>query len=483
MRRRALSGGLAITGSRLGTQLVRVAITAVLARVLTPEDYGLVSVVLAVTGFGLVLQDLGLSASTIQRESVSAEQVSVLFWLNLALGLAIAIAGICVAPLIATFMSAPEAEHIAMALFAGMVIPTMSAQHRALLQRQMRFREQATIAMVAALVGGICAVAAALRGAGPWALVAFTLVSDSVTLVMSWRASGFIPRAFRWDSASVAMVRFGGGFLMFRILGYLAQNLHVVLIAPTAGVAQAGLFSRAHSTAGLLLGYTNEPAGKIANAALPRRVSDPQQFARTYSSFLSVVMLVAAPTAAFTWLAGSDMVRILLGPGWDTAGTLLSVLAVGMAVQPALNTTGWIYLAQGKVGSMVLWGIFGWGVMIGAAVIGVRWGAQGIAWGWSAALHALLPPCLIAAYRGTRISVTESFAVILKPLGAAALAVVLTIPLHEAARAWAALPRLLACAALFGVGYLALAWWAFGQRQMISTILHMLRSRTQSMTA
>lgn len=482
LRERAVVGGLAIVFARFGTQIIRVALTAALARLLTPHDYGLVSIVLAISGFGMVLQDLGLSAATVQRAQVTAGQISVLFWLNLGLGAAIAATGVAAAPLIAAFVDQPDITPIAMALFAGMLIPTLSTQHRALLQRQMRFAEQASIGMISLIVGGTCAVVVALRGGGAWALVALTVASDTVTLALSWRASGFVPTRFRWDEASGAMVRFGGGFLVFRVLGYLAQNLHVILIGRATGVAAAGLFSRAYSTASLLLGYTNEPAGKIAMSALPRCAADPERFARLYGRCLAVMMLAAAPIAAFSWLSAEDLIRVLLGPQWDTAGELLRVLTIGMAVQPVLNSTGWVYIARGEVRGMVVWGVFGWGIMIGAALVGVRWGAHGIAWAWSIALYALLLPCLWAAFKGTRITVASALSITVRPVGAALIAVAAAIPVQIMATDWWVVPRLAACAATFGVAYLALTWFVFGQKTLIADIVSTLRNRRRQPT-
>ncbi len=117
----------------------------------------------------------------------------------------------------------------------------------------MRFTEQSAISVIAVVLAGASAIGVALNGGGPWALVVLIIVNDLITLILSWRASGFVPGPYRWDPESYSMVRFGGGFLMFRLLGYLAQNLHVVLLGRTTGIAAAGLFTRAQSTANLLL--------------------------------------------------------------------------------------------------------------------------------------------------------------------------------------------------------------------------------------
>ncbi len=483
MRGSAVRGGVAIVAARLGIQFIRLALTAVLARILSPEDYGLVSVVLAVSGLGMILQDLGLSASTIQREKISAQQISVLFWLNATLGLLIASIGVFCSPLIAGFFARPEIESIAMALFAGMLIPSLSVQHRALLQRQMRFTEQSIISVSAIVLAGASAIGVALNDGGPWALVALIIVNDLVTMVLSWRASGFVPGPYRWDPESYSMVRFGGGFLMFRLMGYLAQNLHVVLLGRMTGVAAAGLFTRAQSTANLLLGYTNEPAGKIAMAALPKHNNAPEAFAHFYSRCLAVMMFTGAPIACFTWMFAGDLIRILMGPQWDTAAALLSVLAIGMAVQPALNSTGWIYLARAEIRNMVLWGLIGWGVMIGAALFGLLWGIYGVAWAWTLSLYALLIPCLLAAFRGTQITLMASMLIVIKPLIAAVLALALTSLLRDALADLPAVVRLAACGALFGLGYLALVWWVFGQKALIVDIFHSLRNRRSGIEA
>jgi polysaccharide transporter, PST family len=474
---RAVRGGVAIMGARFGAQAIRLLLTAVLARLLTPGDYGLVAMITAISGMGMVMQDMGLSAATVQRQTITMSQVSTLFWFNALLGGVIALAGTLCAPLIAGLIGSPDAVAIVAALFAGLLLPSLSVQHRALLQRQMRFTEQAAIGIVALVIAGSCAVIVALRGGGAWALVTLSLVNDAVTLLLSWRASGFVPERPRWHAEVAGMLRFGGGFLLFRVMGYLAQNLHVVLLGRNAGPAAAGLFTRAHAIANLMLGYTNEPAGKVAMAALPRYASDPPAFARFYERCLSVMMLGAAPIALFAGVFAADLVRLLLGPQWAPASPLLTVLAAGMAIQPALYSTGWVYMARGEIRGMVLWGLIGWSVMIAGALIGLMWGARGIAWAWTLSLYLLLVPCLLAAFRGTALRLAATLLIIARPLTAAGLAALATTILREPLAHQPIVNRLLVNSAMFAMTYAALACTVFGQWPLVREVLRALRNR------
>jgi PST family polysaccharide transporter len=474
---RAVRGGLAIVFARFGAQGLRLLLTATLARLLTPDDYGLVAVIVALSGLGMVLQDLGLSAATIQRQQITTQQISALFWFNVMLGTLVATIGVLSAPLIATLFARPDAAPLAAALFAGVLIPSLSVQHRALLHRQMRFAEQAMIGVIALIIAGGCAIVVAARGGGPWALVTLTLVSDLVTLVLSWRASGFVPERLRWQREVAEMLSFGGGFLLFRVLGYLAQNLHVVLLGRNAGVAAAGLFTRAHTIANLLLGYTTDPAGKVAIAALPRYANDPAAFTRFYLRCLAVMMLSAAPIAVFAGAFATDLVRLLLGPQWQATGVLLSILAAGMAIQPALHSTGWIYLARGEMRGMVLWGVVGWSVMIGGALIGLRWGADGIAWAWTLSLYLLLAPCLLAAFRGTPLRLGPTLVIVVRPILAALLAGALTLSLRSFFESLPLIPRLLLNGVVFGASYAALVCTIFGQWALVTDLYRALRAR------
>lgn len=425
LKKRAVQGGAYILMARVLTQTARLGVTAILARLLAPDDFGLVAIIMAMVGVGSLVQDMGLSAAVVQRERITANQISALYWLNVLLGGITTLIVFSLAPAIASVFHRPDAIPIAAALAFNFLLSSMSIQHGALLQRQMRFKVQVRIGFSSMSLSSLVAVLIAWQGGGPWALVAQTLLSRLLSLIMLGQASGFRPGRFRWESELLSMLKFGGGFLIFRIFGFVAQNLQLVLIGRYLGAGEAGLFSRAYHLTMQLLGYANIPASKVATATLPRLVDSPERFRHFYLRCMRVMMLVTAPLAVYLGMFSTDVVYALLGSQWTFSGELLRVFAVGLLWQPVMYSTGWIYLARGNMRGLLNWGIFGWTVMIVASVVGLRWGSVGVAWAWTVGMFLLVVPCCVFAFRGTSIQITDVVGIVVGPL---ALALVAGLP-------------------------------------------------------
>ncbi|HEX4938013.1 MAG TPA: oligosaccharide flippase family protein, partial [Candidatus Kapabacteria bacterium] len=351
----------------------------------------------------------------------------------------------------------------------------LGVQHNALMQRNMRFRERARIATTAVAISGTIALGAALLGAGPWALVAQAITSELITLCLLWRASDFRPGAFRWSRDAAEMLRFGGQFLLFRVLGYAAHNLQVVLVGREVGVAAAALYTRAYFFNRQILGYANDTAGQLANSALPKLIENPVRLRQFYLRCLNVIFLATAPVAVACGLHGADIVSFLFGPQWLAAGKSLEILSVGMALQPLLFSTGWLYFAYGDMAGLVRWGMFGWVVMIAAGIVGVRWGVQGVAWAWSAGIVLLALPCCHYAYQGRSIRLQDVLPIVSRPLGAALLAGAASSAASAALSLPSVYARLPVDACIMAATYFGLLWWPFGQRPLIDEIIQSLR--------
>lgn len=463
--------------ARFVAQLVRLLFTVVLARILTPQDYGLVASVQVITGLAVLLQDMGLSAATLQRDRITESQIHALYWLNLMLGAAFAALGVVFAGHIAEWLNAPHSVGVIQVLLVAVIIPSASAQHRALMQRELRFGAMGLSSVCGTLVGGASALLAAAAGAGPWALVLMMVVSDGVSLAISWATVRFHPRIPESFAGVGSLVHFGGGFLLFRVLGHFAQNLHLLLLSRTMGFAAAGQFTRAHMLTSMASGYVNEPAGKVALPMLSRLISEPKRFVRFYHKATGLMMLAAAPLGVMGMLYGSEVIHVLLGAQWGEAEKIFQVLCFGLIAQPLMYSTGWLYMARGDMRGMLIWGCIGWGAMLLAALYALRFGPVGVAWAWSGTQWVLLLPCLIAAYRHLPLRVSVALSRAARPVAAAVLAGGAVKLLLETLAGMPMWLELGLATMLFGPLYLLLVWFVFGQRELLQILSGALYKR------
>jgi len=230
LKQKTIQGGLARLGAQGLNFALRLGSLMVLGRLLGPKDYGLVGMVTAFTGVLGLFRDFGLSSAAVQRATVTEEQVSTLFWINILVGALLALLTAAMAPAMAAFYHEPQLIPVTAVIGLGFLFNAAGVQHSVLLQRQMRFTTLAVISTISLIVGTALAIAGAMAGYGYWALVAMTITSPLVATIGFWLAAGWIPGMPRSRAGIRSMMRFGGTFTLNGLLAYLAYNAEKVLI-------------------------------------------------------------------------------------------------------------------------------------------------------------------------------------------------------------------------------------------------------------
>ena len=249
----------------------------VLARLLDPTDFGLVAMVTALTGVLNLFRDFGLSTATVQRTSVTSEQLSTLFWINLLVGVLLTCLALAGAPFIADFYHEPRLRWITIALAGSFLFNALGVQHSALLQRQMRFTTLAAIDTASVAASVAVGIWMALGGSGYWALVGMTIVAPVVYGISVWLASAWVPGLPRRQVGLRSMMRFGGTVTLNGIVVYVAYNLEKVLLGRFWGADALGIYGRAYQLVNLPTENLNSAMGDVALSALSRIKDDPSR--------------------------------------------------------------------------------------------------------------------------------------------------------------------------------------------------------------
>ncbi len=210
LKEKTIRGGLARLLAQGTNFFLRVGSLMILARLLGPKDYGLVGMVTAFTGVLTLFRDFGLSSAAVQRATVTEEQISTLFWINLLVGALLGILTLAMAPFIAAFYHEPRLFGVTAVLASGFLFNSAGIQHSALLQRQMRFTALAVINIVSLVVGTAIAIGGAMAGYGYWALVAMTVTTPVASTAGFWLTTAWIPGMPHRRAGIRSMIRFGG---------------------------------------------------------------------------------------------------------------------------------------------------------------------------------------------------------------------------------------------------------------------------------
>ncbi|WP_299410524.1 lipopolysaccharide biosynthesis protein [Acaryochloris sp. IP29b_bin.148] len=379
LKRRSIQGGL-ITVSSQGVKFALTLISNIcLARLLTPADHGLVSMVMAVIGFMKLFKDLGLSMATVQRKEINHAQVSTLFWINLAFSLLIGLITVILAPVIAQFYQEPRLVWITIALASGIVISGLGTQHIALLQRQMQYSKLAACELIAQVCGVGLAIVAALQGMGYWALVIYPIATATTLTLGALLSCGWIPGWPSWDPEIPSMLKFGGNLTGFTVINYCARNVDNILIGKYLGKTQLGLYAKAYQLLLLPIKQINGPIRSVAIPLLSRLSDSPEKYRRAYIKIVQKLMLLTVPLVAFMMATSDWLIAILLGKQWIPATPIFLWLGLAGAMQPVANSVGWLLISQGQTDRMLIWGIISTILAVTSFGIGLPWGATGVA--------------------------------------------------------------------------------------------------------
>jgi O-antigen/teichoic acid export membrane protein len=376
---RTARGGAIIAATQIIKQVLSIGSAIILARLLGPEQMGLIAMVTVLTGFIESFNDLGLSAATVQRAEITQHQVSTLFWINVALSALLAVITAVLAPVNAWFYAEPRLTLVTLVLASDFIFTGLTVQHRALLRRQMMFSALALIDIFSTIVSIAVGVAAALSGFGYWSLVLMKLGGIPVEIIGAWSLCRWRPGPPVRNSGVRSMIAFGGNLTGFRLVTYVARNLDNVLIGRFFGAAQLGLYTRAYGLLLLPLRRINEPFAGVAWPALSRLTDAPDRYRQAYIRMVTSLCMLSIPLVAWMMSAADWFILVLLGPEWIAASQIFVWLGVSGLIEPFSSTTSWLFVSQGRTREQFRWSIISTGITVTSILAGLPWGPVGVA--------------------------------------------------------------------------------------------------------
>lgn len=372
--------GAAVTMIAQGSKIViQVLSTVILARLLAPADYGLIAMIMAVIGVADIFRDFGLSTAAIQSPTLSREEQHNLFWVNTALGVALAAVVVVGAPLLAALYNEPQITPVARVLAVIFVINGMMTQYRADLVRRLLFKRIALADILGPLVGLGVGVAMALGGFGYWALAGQQLAQLVVVLVLLAVGARWLPR---WWHRRVPMRRFltfGGHLVGSQLVTYAGNNIDTLMLGLRTTPSILGLYSRSYQ---LLMQPLGQIRGPITSVAIPV-LSKIQDDERRFHDFVAKGQMALGYTlvAAMGFVAGMahPIVEVFLGSQWLGAVDVLRWLAVAAGFTTLAYVGYWVYVTKGLVRELFHYSFIETGIRILFVVIGSSFGLIGVA--------------------------------------------------------------------------------------------------------
>lgn len=356
--------------------------STILARLLSPVDFGLMGMVMIVIGFADAYTDLGISAAIIHRQDTTREQLSSLYWLNIFTGLvAFGLVWVCMS-LIAALFREPRVVPLLQPVAIALVISSIGKQFEILLQKELQFNVLARQEIIASFGSLIVAIVCAVSGLGVWALVWASLTNATLKTVFLVRIGLYRFRPLFHFSRSDLKAYVGFGLFQMgeRTINYLGERLDQILIGTLLGARTLGFYNFAFNLAARPISRINPIVTKVAFPVFSKVQDDPERLRRGYLKVLGFLTTINAPLLIGLAAVAPKAVPLIFGAKWTQSIILIQILSLVALSRSIGNPIGSLQLAKGRADLGFKWNVFFLLVSIPAIWGGYRvGGATGIA--------------------------------------------------------------------------------------------------------
>lgn len=384
--------------------------TVILARLLTPYDFGLAATVLIFVNFAVVVAEQGFGAALIQKSEIDERHRSSIWWVNVGLGLLMTAVFLAAAPAVGWFYAEPALVPLMRVISLLFVLNALGITHASLLSRELEFAGMARAETAASWSGAVTAVALAFAGAGPWAIVGQSVVSSAIGSAALWGLSPWRPKAIFDVGAIRELFGFSTDQFLTNAATYWVRNVDNVLVGRVLGQAPLGVYTRAYA---VMLFPINRISRVLQRVMLPSFSiiqSDPARVASLFQRMTRVVALANFPLMLGVLACAPDFTAAVFGPQWGEMVPVLRVLVGVGLIQSVTAMLGSLYSALGQTRLRLRVQIPLHAVEIAGIVIGLRWGIVGVASGYAIASVLTAPVTIFYACRLVGLSLKDYFA-------------------------------------------------------------------------
>ena len=392
---------------KIGSMLLQMAVSIIVARLLMPEDFGVMALLTFFTSFALVIVDSGFSQTLIRKQEPTQQEFGSVFIFNLAMSAVLYLLLTAAAPFVADFYDEPAIARIAPVLFLLLPVSALCSIQNTILTREFRFGLLSRATFASSLAGGIAAIAMALAGCGVWSLVGQRLATAAVKSLILWLCSSWRPSR-RFDAAAVrTMAPFSFRLLATDLIAAVYNNLAQMFVGKAYSTDTLGFFNQAQKFKDLPVTSTMQSVQSVTYPALSKIGSDDEKFAESYRQVMMTLAFMMFPMMAGIIATADDLFALLLGDKWLPTVPYLRILCLTGLFAP-LATMAYNILKVKSDGRIILnIEIFKKTIMTVILVVTVLHSVKAVAWGLVAVSAADFVINFIASTRYTTLTLAR----------------------------------------------------------------------------
>lgn len=296
---------------QIGVQGARFVLGIILARLLTPRDYGLVAMVGVFMALAQIFVDSGFGHALIQRQDATQADETSVFYFNITLGV-IAAAVLCaVSPAIALFYKQPQLTYLTRLLALDIIINSFAMVQAALLTKKLNFATQLKASLASLIIGGIVGIGCAVAGLGVLSIIVQLLVSDGLRVMLLWRLSGWSPKGRPAAASLKRLYTFGSRLFLGNVMSTGVENCYSLVIGRCYDAGSVGFYSRARQMQQLPAKNLHYIVTRVGYPALCSIQDDPGRMKRALQKILAMIALVHFPVMTFLAVTAVPLIKVL----------------------------------------------------------------------------------------------------------------------------------------------------------------------------
>jgi O-antigen/teichoic acid export membrane protein len=450
------------TAGQVAGQVTRVAVTVILAHLLTPAEFGPAGLALTIASLSLVLADPSLAAALVRMPEITEEDRSTVFWTNVGFGVVFTSLGVGLSGVVGDFYGSALVGRLFAVESLSFLLIGLSATQAAVLTREMSFRSLQLREIGGTVLGGGVGIGLAFAGYGPWAIIGQSVAGAAFATLLLWLLSPWRPRLLFSRRSLRETGSFGSKLFGVKMLAWTNRNADNLLVGKFLGTgAPLGLYAAAYNFCYTPITRITQPAQAVVLPAFARMQRDRRRLAEGWLRGNRLLAAVMAPVFLGTIVIAPDVVPVVLGDRWHHAAPVVQFLCWAGLMESLQSMTGSMLTAAGRAGMVLRYSVVLTLLYVAGFAIGLQWGIVGVAACYAVSRTLALPFVAGYALRVVGITPRQLVGNLFGVVQAALLMFLVTfnaraLLVHEGVPA---APRLGIVIALGVLSYAAGGWW------------------------
>ncbi len=356
-KQEVISGVFFTAIAKYANLIISLGVTAVLARLLSPEQFGVIAVAMVIIAFLNLIADIGLFPAVIQYKNLTKDELGNLFSISCYLGLLLALILVLIAPLIADYYEQHLLRNIIRLLAIGLFFTASSVVPNALFYRERMFKFIAIRSFIIQIILGAISIMAAFYGAGIYALLINPILYSILLFIVSYV---HFPLPFKLKISLKTIqpiLRYSTFQFLFNIVNYFSKNSDTLLIGRYLGINILGYYDKAYQLMSLPLQNITQVITPVIHPVLSLKKEDKTQLIAATEQLIAVLALIGFPLATFLYFAAEDLIYLFFGAQWGTAVPVFKILSLTVGIQLILSSSGSIFQTTGDTKYMFFSGL------------------------------------------------------------------------------------------------------------------------------